>query len=109
MLHLARAIDRATGYVFVPPKDVPTPEGIIDSSADSSSARPNAYGLFSTAAAPIPGDVRDVQERWIDAREEYDAFEKREWRKEGEVIREQAARDKAETGEIKTTSIRERK
>jgi len=109
MLHLSRAIDRATGHVFVPPKDVPAPEGTIDSSADSSSARPNAYGLFSTAAAPIPGDVGDVQERWIDAREEYDAFEKREWRKEGEIIREQASRDKAEMGGIKTGGIRERK
>jgi len=109
MLHLSRAIDRATGYIFVPPKDAPAPEGTIDGSADSSSARPNAYALFSTAAAPVPGDVRDVQERWLDAREEYDAFEKREWRKEGEIIREQASRDKAEMGKIKTGSIRERK
>ncbi|KAL4063623.1 hypothetical protein V8B97DRAFT_2011372 [Scleroderma yunnanense] len=111
MLHLSRAIDRATGYVFVPPKDASGPEGTIDSSADPSSSRPNAFGLFSTAAAPLPGDIRDVQERWIDSREAFDAFEKREWRKEGEVIREQAAREKAKmsTGEIKTGGIRERK
>ena len=109
MLHLTRAIDRATGYVFVPPKDTLAPEGTIDSSVDTSSARPNAYGLFSTAAAPIPGDVRDVQERWIDAREAFDAFEKRGWRKEGEIVREQASRDKAEAGKISAGTIRERK
>jgi hypothetical protein len=40
-----------------------------------------------------PGsDIRDIQERWIDAKEEYDAFEKREWRKEGEMVRDEAAR-----------------
>lgn len=41
-------------------------------------------------------DVRDVQERWIDARDEWDAFERREWRKEGETVRDQAARREAE-------------
>lgn len=91
MLHLTRAIDRATGYIFVPPKEAPAPQGTIDSSMDPTSSRPNAFALFSTAAGPIPGDVRDVQERWIDAREAYDAHEKREWRREGEIVREQAS------------------
>lgn len=30
--------------------------------------------------------MRDVQERWIDAREEWDAWEKKEWRREGELV-----------------------
>jgi hypothetical protein len=33
-----------------------------------------------------------VQERWIDARAEWDAFENDQWRKEGELVREDAAR-----------------
>ena len=49
--------------------------------------------------------MRDVQERWIDAKEEWDAFEKKEWRKEGEAVRDQVARDQA----AKTSKIRERK
>ncbi|KAI6113786.1 hypothetical protein EDD16DRAFT_1483821 [Pisolithus croceorrhizus] len=112
MLHLSRAIDRATGYIFVPPKGAPAPEGTIDSSADPASTRPNAFALFSTAAGSLPGDVRDVQERWIDAREAYDAYEKREWMREGEIVREQAAAGKAkrpEEGKVKAGGIRERK
>ncbi|KAI6137127.1 cytoplasmic protein [Pisolithus sp. B1] len=112
MLHLSRAIDRATGYIFVPPKEAPTPEGTIDSSAEPASARPNTFALFSTAAGSLPGDVRDVQERWIDAREAYDAYEKREWMREGEIVREQAAAEKAkrpEEGKVKAGGIRERK
>ena len=38
-------------------------------------------------------DVRDVQERWIDAREDYDEFERKEWeeerRREGGVLQAQ--------------------
>ena len=67
---------------------------------------PNMFGLFSTAAGPMqaPGsDVRDVQERWIDHREIYDAHERKEWRKEGEMVRDEAAN--LEAG----SKIRERK
>ena len=109
MLHLSRAIDRATGYIFVPPKNVPAPEGTIDSSSAPTSARPNLYPLFTTAAGPMAANVRDVQERWIDAKEDYDAFEKREWRREGELLRDQAARAKENEGETRAGGIRERK
>ena len=57
--------------------------------------QPNTYALMSAAAGPMKGplsDVRDVQERWIDAREEYDEFEKKQWQKEGEMVREEATR-----------------
>jgi len=103
MLNLTHAIDKATGYVFVPPAKSEQPPGTIDEANTGPSQRPNTYALFSSALGPMKGpasDVRNVQERWIDAKEEWDAFEKKEWRKEGEAVREQAAR---------TSKIRERK
>ncbi|TFK32686.1 hypothetical protein BDQ12DRAFT_728428 [Crucibulum laeve] len=103
MLNLTRAIDRATGYVFVPPPESQVPPEAIDKSKAPPAVRPNTYALFSSAAGPLKGpgsDIRDIQERWIDAKEEYDAFEKRQWRKEGEMVRDEAAR---------TGKIRERK
>ncbi|TRM62264.1 hypothetical protein BD626DRAFT_59053 [Schizophyllum amplum] len=98
MMHLTRAIDRATGYVYVPPtagQPGQQPPGTVDMSAAPVTAQPNTYALQSAAAGPIKGplsDIRDVQERWIDAREEYDAFEKKQWQREGEIVREEAAR-----------------
>lgn len=98
MLNLTRAIDRATGYVYVQPSSS-APPGAVDASDAPRSHRPNEYALFSTAAGSLPGirsDVQDVQERWIDAREEWDAFERREWRREGENARAEEARREAE-------------
>jgi hypothetical protein len=47
-----------------------------------------------------PGsDVRDVQERWIDAKDDYDAYEKLGWRREGEIVRDDVT---------KRSNIRER-
>ncbi|KAF8067492.1 hypothetical protein FPV67DRAFT_1763943 [Lyophyllum atratum] len=103
MINLTRAIDRATGYVFVPPSGSDAPPGTIDQTTAPAAARPNTYALFSTAAGALKGtrsDVREVQERWIDAKEEWDAYEKVQWRKEGELVREEAAR---------ASTIRERK
>jgi hypothetical protein len=95
MLNLTRAIDRATGYVFVPPPNSKMPPEVVNQIDAAPDTRPNAYSLFSTAAGPVRGplaDVRDVQERWIDERETYDAFEKKQWRQEGEAIRDELAR-----------------
>ena len=97
MLHLTRAIDKATGYVFVPPSNAPPPPGTIETPDGAASTRPNAFSLLSTAAGPMHGprsDIRDVQERWMDAREEYDAWESVQWRREGQLVQEQKARDK---------------
>ncbi|KAJ7030604.1 hypothetical protein C8F04DRAFT_1113027 [Mycena alexandri] len=105
MIHLTRAIDRATGYVFVPPPESNVPPGTVEPTDASAAARPNSYALFSSALAPMRGpadDIRDVQERWVDAKEEWDAYEKVQWRREGEAVRDEAAR----TG---TGNIRERK
>ncbi|KAJ7130344.1 hypothetical protein C8R44DRAFT_64971 [Mycena epipterygia] len=103
MLHLTRAIDRATGYVFVPPPDSNAPPGTVDTTDASSAARPNSYALFSSAIGPMRGpadDIRDVQERWVDAKEQWDAYEKVQWKREGELVRDEASR---------TGNIRERK
>lgn len=87
MLNLTRVVDKATGYIFIPPLTSSGPPGAIEKPTEMApSARPNTYSLFTTAAGPIKGassDVRQIQERWVDAREAYDAFERREWRKEG--------------------------
>ncbi|KAL4258942.1 GPN-loop GTPase family protein [Pleurotus pulmonarius] len=95
MLNLCRVIDRATGYVFVPPAGSKAPPGAVEVGDAPLATRPNAYALFSSAAGAIKGpasDVRDVQERWVDAREEWDAYQNREWRREGEAVRDEAAR-----------------
>ena len=97
MLHLTRAIDKATGYVFVPPSNVPVPPGVIETSDEAASTRPNTFSLLSTAAGPMHGprsDVRDVQERWIDSKEDYDVWERAQWMREGQLVQEQKARDK---------------
>lgn len=98
MLHLTRVIDKATGCVFVPPPSVGQPPDTVDASSKPASERPNTYALMTAAAGPIRGpraDVRDVQERWIDAREEWDAWERKQWRREGEMVQEEEARKKA--------------
>ena len=102
MLHLTRVIDKATGCVFVPRPEVGQPPDTVDASHLPSSQRPNTYALMTAAAGPIHGprsDIRDVQERWIDAREEWDAWEKAQWRQEGLKVQEEAARQKSKIRE----------
>ena len=104
MLHLTRAIDRATGYVFVPPLTHSQPHpSAVPELPKPAVQRQNEYALRSSAMSIIRGprsDIRDVQERWIDAREEWDAHERKEWRREGEIVREMAK----EAGSSSTTS-----
>lgn len=71
MLRLMRVVDRATGCIYVPPANAQASNG-------TSTLRPNIYSLFSTAAGSIGGvrsDVRDVQERWLEAKDEWDMHE----------------------------------
>jgi GPN-loop GTPase len=108
MLNLTRAIDRATGYVFIPKEGAQIPEGAVADPSAASSVRPNAYALMSSAMGPRVGlrsDVRDVQERWVDARKEWDAYEETQWHREGEALRQAAA----EVEKQKKLHIRERK
>jgi GPN-loop GTPase len=97
MVYLTKVIDRATGYIFVPspndPQANPAPAGATNANAMEASKRPNTYALFSSAMGSLSGPglghgVRDVQERWVDAREVYDASETRDWRREGEIARQ---------------------
>lgn len=93
MLHLTRAIDKATGCVFVPSATATVPEDADVPNSVSSAQRPNEHGLLASAMGPLQGprsDPRDVQERWIDAREEWDAWEKAQWRREGQLVQEMA-------------------
>ncbi|KAH6890768.1 hypothetical protein BKA70DRAFT_1327908, partial [Coprinopsis sp. MPI-PUGE-AT-0042] len=69
MIHLTRAINQATGYVFVPPPDAPAPPDTVSMDGAPPTARPNTYGLFLCCW--------DVQERWIDYRDIYDAHQNR--------------------------------
>jgi GPN-loop GTPase len=120
MLNLTRAIDRATGYVFVPPLGAPQQAAPVGDTSTGPgpgpgpgaepprSALPNAYALMSSAMGPrvgLRGDVRDVQERWVDAREEWDAYERAQWREEGEALRRTAA-EVEKQGKL---NVRERK
>lgn len=96
MLNLTRAIDKATGCVFVPPPDSGVPDGAIKNTDAPPTQRPNAYSLMSSAMGPAKGprsDVRDVQERWVDARDEYDEWEKVQWRREGILTQEAAKKN----------------
>ncbi|KAI9039569.1 GTPase GPN2 [Aspergillus affinis] len=73
MMSLLRVIDRASGYVFGPA------EGANDS-------------IWQVAVREGLGtmDVRDVQERWIDAKDEYDAKELEELEAEAKAKEEAA-------------------
>jgi hypothetical protein len=113
MLNLTRAIDRATGYVFVPPPSSSSAPSDAPDSAAPGSARPNAHALLSSAMGPRVGlrsEVRDVQERWVDAREEWDAYERAQWRREGEALRRAVGEVGGdEGGQKRDIRIRERK
>ncbi|KZT61761.1 hypothetical protein CALCODRAFT_522661 [Calocera cornea HHB12733] len=97
MLRLLRVVDKATGYVFAPPPGAHSSSSETTAAPGSqhrSPAAANTDALFTSAFSVMPGlgDVRDVQERWVDAREEWDEWEREQWAKEGEAV----ARGKAE-------------
>ncbi|ORY33780.1 cytoplasm protein [Naematelia encephala] len=76
MLKLLRLIDKATGYIFVPPS---TSTGHANSHALFSSA----LGIGGAGADTLDlGDVDEVQERWGESREDYDEVEREGWRRE---------------------------
>ena len=64
MTHLLRAIDRAGGYAF-------GAEGANDT-----------VWQVAMRDSGVTMDVRDVQERWIDRREEFDEIERKKWDEE---------------------------
>lgn len=83
-----RTVDRATGCVFIPPNQTADPSNSNITEVPKTQ-RPNIFSLFTSAAGPIGGirsDVRDVQERWLDAKDEWDVYENEQRRKEAIVL-----------------------
>lgn len=78
MIHLLRVIDRANGYVF----------GSAEGTNDT---------IWQVAMRDESSllEHQDLQERWIDCKEEYDAAEEREWEEQAK-IRAQAAAEREE-------------
>jgi len=80
MAPLLEAIDRAGGYVF----------GSTEASAD--------YIWTSATRTGWANDMNilDVQERWIDHKDEYDKQEREEWEREGLELAREHERDTEE-------------
>lgn len=73
MTNLLRVIDRASGYAF---------------GADSAGANDMVWQV-AMREGYTSMDVRDVQERWVDRRGEFDERERRGWEEEGRAFREE--------------------
>ena len=99
MLHLMRAVDRALGYAFVSASQSDPDQALNVPKTQM----PNSAALFSSALGSIPTStsVQDVQERWVDHREGYDAWEKAQWRREGEIARAAETEAKEKSNVIK--------
>ncbi|CAK1358434.1 GPN-loop GTPase 2 [Cercospora beticola] len=77
MAALLRAIDRASGYVFAGARGRDeNGKTLNDEASIWAQAMSQSYGQM---------DVRDVQERWIDRKEEYDEAEKKMWEEEARL------------------------
>jgi GPN-loop GTPase len=80
MMHLLQVIDRAGGYAF----------GGAEGANDTVWQVAMREGVTTM-------DVKDVQERWLDAKDVYDEKERREWEEQAK-IREEAEKAKAAKG-----------
>jgi GPN-loop GTPase len=80
MMHLLQVIDRAGGYAF----------GGAEGANDTVWQVAMREGVTTM-------DIKDVQERWLDAKDAYDEKERREW-EEQVKIREEADKAKAASG-----------
>ena len=58
MLHLMRAVDKATGCIFVPSSSSSVPEGVVDEREKPGTTRPNAFGLFASAMGPPTASMK---------------------------------------------------
>lgn len=76
MMHLLQVIDRAGGYAF----------GGAEGANDT-------VWQVAMREGTTTMDVKDVQERWLDAKDEYDEKERREWEEQAK-IRDEAERAK---------------
>ncbi|KAI7278786.1 putative ATP binding protein [Hortaea werneckii] len=79
MFSLLKAIDRASGYLLSTTRNVdPTTGGTVD---DEASVWAQAMSENWTGKM----DVRDVQERWVERREEWDELERKGWEEEARL------------------------
>lgn len=72
MVNLLRVIDRASGYAF---------------GADSAGANDTVWQVAMREGYTTM-DVKDVQERWVDRRSEFDERERKGWEEEGKAFRD---------------------
>lgn len=90
MAQLLRVIDRTSGYAF----------GGVEG------ANQSVWQVAVREGGAVPGvmDVRDVEERWVDRREEYDELEERELE---EDIRKDGAKNRRvqKPGEAASTEV----
>jgi hypothetical protein len=78
MANFMRAIDRASGWVFAGARGTDETGRTLDDEASIW-----AQAMSDHWAGKM--EVRDVQERWIDRREEYDDLEKKMWEEEAKI------------------------
>lgn len=79
MATLLRAVDRAGGHVF----------------GGTEGANATVWEMSMREGATTM-DARDVQERWVDRREEFDEMERKEWEEEGRAAARPAASPETE-------------
>ena len=108
MASFVRAIDRANGWVLAGARGTDETGRTLDDEASIW-----AQAMSDHWAGKM--EVRDVQERWIDRREEYDELEKKAWEEEAKLATEtpssaavERAAEKANaTGGVSTGDIEE--
>ena len=81
MASFVRAIDRANGWVLAGARGTDETGRTLDDEASVW-----AQAMSDHWAGKM--EVRDVQERWIDRREEYDELEKKAWEEEAKLATE---------------------
>jgi len=74
MLQLLRTIDRASGYAF----------------GGTEGADESVWQVAVSEGGGKTMEVRDIEERWIDRREEFDELERKMWEAEGKVEKRKA-------------------
>jgi hypothetical protein len=97
MANFVRAIDRANGWVFAGARGTDETGRTLDDEASIW-----AQAMSDHWAGKM--EVRDVQERWIDRREEYDELEKKEWEEEARMATETPSSAAVERAAEKATA-----
>ena len=97
MASFVRAIDRANGWVLAGARGTDETGRTLDDEASVW-----AQAMSDHWAGKM--EVRDVQERWIDRREEYDELEKKAWEEEAKMATETPSSAAVERAAEKATA-----